>query len=89
MRDLYPSTNKYARRGLGNLTGAIPLPAEPTSAPPGSLEKMKVMRRRIERGEGLFHPRDNPEVDRALIDPFPQVGNGRRAHEDTGLEEAA
>jgi len=35
------------------------LPAdEPTSARPGTPEKLRVMAERAERGEALFHPRD-------------------------------
>lgn len=33
-------------------------PAEPTEASPGSLEKIRVMRERLERGESCFHPGD-------------------------------
>ena len=35
-----------------------PLPAKPTTAKPGSPEKVKVMRERRKRGEQLWHPRD-------------------------------
>lgn len=40
---------------------ASPLPATPTSAPAGSLEKMKVMAQRAVRGERLDHPDDNSD----------------------------
>lgn len=41
-----------------------PLAAEPTAAPPGSLEKIEVMRERAERGEAVFHPGDARVVAR-------------------------
>ncbi len=34
------------------------LPSEPTSARPGSEEKVEVLRARYLRGEALFHPLD-------------------------------
>lgn len=33
-------------------------PSRPTSAPPGSRQKVEVMRARIARGEECFHPND-------------------------------
>ena len=36
VKEQYPSTSKYARRGVGNFSGNAPLPEAPTSAPPGS-----------------------------------------------------
>jgi len=33
-------------------------PGEPTSAEPGSKEKVAVMRRRLEQGKPLWHPDD-------------------------------
>lgn len=41
-----------------------PLAAEPTNAPPGSLEKIQVMRERAERGEAVFHPHDARVIGR-------------------------
>lgn len=32
--------------------------SEPTICPPGSLEKIEIMRRRVEAGCVLFHPQD-------------------------------
>lgn len=34
----------------------------PTDAPPGSPEKIEVLRRRVENGQKLWHPRDRLEV---------------------------
>jgi hypothetical protein len=39
---------------------------QPTSALPGSLEKMMVMSQRYDRGEPLFHP-DDPVVEHAPL----------------------
>ena len=41
-----------------------------TDAPPGSIAKMAVMRRRLESGESLHHAEDATEVVQELIDPF-------------------
>lgn len=55
---MYPSTSKYARRGVGNVSGTLPLPTRPTTAPPGTPLKIVVMGRRAARGEATFHPAD-------------------------------
>jgi hypothetical protein len=52
--------------GYGVAGGINPqgrLPAEPTDAPPGTPEKVEVMRERVTRLESPFHPDD------ALMDP--------------------
>jgi len=56
-KDLYPSTSKYARRGVGSFTGTRPLPV-PTTAVPGTPEKFAVLEERARLGESLFHPAD-------------------------------
>ncbi len=54
----YPlAGSKYARRGVGNLTGHRPLPA-PTAAPPGTPAKVAVLEQRAAGGLALFHPAD-------------------------------
>lgn len=58
VRELYPSTSKYARRGLGNTAGGLPLPPEPTTAAPGTPEKMAAMGQRAKDGYAIFHPAD-------------------------------
>lgn len=40
-------------------TATAPLPAEPTSAGPGSEEKIRILAERADRGEQLFHPQDD------------------------------
>jgi hypothetical protein len=58
VRELYPSTSKYARRGFGNITGIRPLPARPTDTAPGTPERIEVYRERAKAGVCLFHPHD-------------------------------
>lgn len=58
VRELYPSTSKYARRGVTNFSGAAPLPTVPTTAAPGTPEKIEVMEQRAKAGQELFHPLD-------------------------------
>jgi hypothetical protein len=42
-------------------------PGEPTSAPPGSARKIRVLTERAARREALFHPLDN--LKRVLANP--------------------
>lgn len=58
VRDQYPSTSRYARRGLGNFNRTPPPAPEPTAAPPGTAEKVEVLRLRAEAGVSLWHPGD-------------------------------
>lgn len=58
VKDLYPSTSKYARRGVGNGNGkATPAPL-PTAYAPGSPEKMAVLEMRARNRQALWHPLD-------------------------------
>jgi hypothetical protein len=57
---LYPSTSKFARRGVGDFNGASILPAQSTSALPGSPEKVAVLEERARLGVSLWHPLDAP-----------------------------
>jgi hypothetical protein len=69
VRELYPPTDKSSRRGVGNVRGAAPLPAEPTSTLPGTEEKVRVLEQRAARGEELWHPldsRDAPDLPAEL-----------------------
>ncbi len=61
VKELYPSTSKYARRGVSNTTAQSKLP-DPTDAAPGTPEKVAVMEARAARGEALFHPEDAPDT---------------------------
>lgn len=58
VRDRYPSTNKFAHRGVGNFTGSGRMPAVPTATAPGSAERVAVLAERAARGERLDHPGD-------------------------------
>jgi hypothetical protein len=58
VRTLYPSTSKFSRRGVGNRKGDLPLPPEPTSAEPGSPEKVAVPEERARQHLSRWHPRD-------------------------------
>jgi hypothetical protein len=60
VRDLYPSTSKFARRGLDDFNGRVPLPPAPTEAAPGSPEKVAVLMERARKRQALWHPDDAP-----------------------------
>ena len=50
--------SKCARRGIGNFNGNAPLACEPTTAAPGSREKLDVMAERARMHQRLWHPYD-------------------------------
>lgn len=58
VKDMYPSTSKYARRGVGNFNGNAAAPPEPTTAAPGTAEKMAVLELRAKLKQALWHPFD-------------------------------
>jgi hypothetical protein len=58
VRDLYPSTSKYGRRGLGNFNGNGKMPPLPTDAAPGSPEKVLILMQRAQNKQALWHPDD-------------------------------
>ncbi len=58
VRDQYPGTSKFGRRGTGNFNGNAPLPPSPTSAIPGSREKLAVLAERAQLRQNLWHPDD-------------------------------
>jgi hypothetical protein len=60
VRDQYPSTSKFARRGVSDFCGQASLAAQPTSAAPGSEEKVAVLAERARLGLSLWHPHDAP-----------------------------
>src|SRR5215218_10228101 len=60
VRDLYPSTSKFAHRGVGDFNGRAVLPPAPTVAPPGSPEKVAILEERASRKQALWHPADAP-----------------------------
>jgi hypothetical protein len=57
---MYPSTSKFARRGVGDFNGAAKLAAQPTTALPGSPEKVAILEQRARLGLALWHPQDAP-----------------------------
>ena len=59
-RELYSPVSKYGRRGVlnGHRNGTLPLP---TTARPGTREKLEVLADRAARGERLWHPADATE----------------------------
>jgi len=58
VRGMYPTTSKYARRGVGrNDDAGVTLPL-PTDALPGTPEKLAVLMRRAASGKRLWHPDD-------------------------------
>jgi hypothetical protein len=73
VRDLYPSTSKFARRGVGNFNGEAEMPTLPTEALPGSPEKVAILEERARLRQSLWHPRDagmpqGPEAERVERD---------------------
>src|ERR1700679_2635092 len=68
VRDLFPSTSKYARRGVGNLNGSSRMPSGPTDAVPGTPEKVMVLAERARLGVSLWHP-----LDAVLQSPRPEL----------------
>jgi len=60
VREKYPSTSKFARRGVGDFNGRAALSARPTPAAPGSPEKVAVLEERARLGLSLWHPLDAP-----------------------------
>ncbi len=60
IREQYPSTSKFARRGEGvsNFKGPVPLARVPTAALPGTPEKVATLADRARNMQSLFHPLD-------------------------------
>lgn len=65
IRELCPSTSKFARRSeeTQRYTGE---PTERTDAIPGSAAKVAVLAERASRGLGLWHPLDGPPAYRRI-----------------------
>lgn len=60
VRDLYPSTSKFARRGIDDFNGRASLPSRATRARPGTPEKVAVLEQRACLKQALWHPDDAP-----------------------------
>ena len=68
LRDRYPSSSKFARRGVGNSNERVLMPTWPTSATPGSPEKVAVLEQRAQMHQALWHPADAPmDVESRLL----------------------
>lgn len=56
---LYPSTSKYAKRGVASdCNSQSDQPNHPTDALPGTEDKLAIMEERARRGYSVFHPDD-------------------------------
>ena len=66
VRELHPSTSKFARHGLEDFYGPVFLPPVPTPALPGSPEKVAILEERAGRRLALWHPQDAP-MDRENV----------------------
>lgn len=58
LRTLYPSTSKYGQRGVSDTNARATPPPFPTTALPGSPEKIAVLAERAQNHQQLWHPRD-------------------------------
>ena len=72
LRDKYPSTSKFARRGVGIFNRRSKLPPCPTRALPGTPEKVAVLEERARQGVSLWHPLD-AQFD-TIARPLAKVG---------------
>lgn len=68
VRELYPSTSKFGRRGVGNFCGSAPLPTCTTEALPGSEAKIMVLMERAAKRQSLFHPDDAALVSAIMLE---------------------
>src|SRR5206468_1886992 len=66
VRERYPSTSKFARRGVDDFNGRAPLPPCPTTALPGTPEKLAVLMQRARLKQALWHPQDATLEDAPL-----------------------
>src|SRR5262245_494221 len=77
VRELFPSTSKFARRGVDDFNGRASAPTEPTEATPGSEEKILVLIERARKRQSLWHPDDapmDPESQRRLCERLLEIG---------------
>ncbi|MFL5329157.1 MAG: hypothetical protein ACJ8C4_09580 [Gemmataceae bacterium] len=72
--ELYPSTSKWAHRGVPNFTGTRPLPEFKTAAEPGSPEKVEILIQRAAQHLQLWHP-DDPTIPPDCISNGPAPKN--------------
>ena len=55
---MYPSTSKFAHRGVGGGYGGLTPPERPTHWPPGTVEKLLVLAERAKEMVSLWHEFD-------------------------------
>jgi hypothetical protein len=67
VREQYPPTSKFARRGLEDFNGRVDLPPLPTRALPGTPEKVAILEQRARERQDLWHPRDAPMDAESLL----------------------
>lgn len=67
VKEQYPSTSKYARRGVGNAGFGYVLPPPDHSLEPGSEEKLRAMETRALAGVSLFHPAEPKIVNEVVV----------------------
>ncbi len=60
VREQYPSTSKFAHKGIDDFHGQASPPPAPTGARPGSPEKVAVLEQRARLHQELWHPDDAP-----------------------------
>jgi hypothetical protein len=58
LRERYPSTSKFAQRGVHDFNGRVALPPVPTRALPGTPEKVRILQERARNHQALWHPND-------------------------------
>jgi len=90
VRDLYPSTSKFARRGIVDSTSRAQLP-EPTMCCRGTLDKVRVLED-ARLGQQLWHPLDAKLDLRKLaeLEVDAESNNARAEHSSRdGAERAA
>ena len=67
VRDQYTTTSRYGRRGIEDCYGRFNLPPAPTSAVPGSPEKLAVLMIRAMQHHSLWHPLDAPALQPVMV----------------------
>ena len=58
VKELYPSTSKFAHKGEGIFAAGGPTPPVPTTAAPGTPEKLAVLETRVRAKQHVFHMAD-------------------------------
>jgi hypothetical protein len=83
IQDLYPSLCAAHGKGVADRNGGSEAPAQPTSARPGSAEKIAVLTERAARGQSLWHKGDAGMDGEGRGQPAPvAVAVAREGEED-------